>query len=135
MFSQSDEPINENASEKAAPTEISAAPVESAEPEAVIETGIDTEPVTPALGERETRNLAELIDRVGELTSAIERFPDSPANYVLRGEMFLEGGDNDLAVTDFETAIRLAEHKAQTADWGYIYRALADRAREGLRRA
>ena len=126
MFDQTDEPINENNPEQAAPDET---PVDA------VDSGIDAGPHTPALSEGETRKLAELIDRVGELTSAIEQFPDSPANYVLRGEMFLDGGDKDLAVEDLETAIRLADEQAETANWGYVYRALADRARERLRRA
>ncbi len=127
MFEPTNEPINENEPEQAVPT----APVEAGP---VVESGTDEGLYTPALSEGETRKLAELVDRMGELTSAIEQFPDSPANYVLRGEMFLDGGDRDLAVADFETAIRLADQQAETADWGYVYRALADRAREGLRR-
>jgi Tfp pilus assembly protein PilF len=69
------------------------------------------------------------------LTEAIERYPDSPVNYVLRGEALLDGGDKDLAADDFMKALALAEPRADTANWGYINRALADRARDGLRRA
>ncbi|MCC7445835.1 MAG: hypothetical protein IT324_00390 [Anaerolineae bacterium] len=84
---------------------------------------------------RADRRLAEIISRVDVLTAAIERYPDSPVNYVLRGEALLEGGDNDLAAEDFVKALELAEPRAETANWGYISRALADRARDGLRRA
>jgi len=76
-----------------------------------------------------------IVSRVELLTAAIELHPDAPANYVLRGELLLEGGDDELAVSDFHKALELAEDQAETANWGYIYRALADRAREGLRRA
>ncbi len=145
MFDPSNEPINEHELEQAAPDIVDAAPVESVESveseTQVIPAGaaglsaVDDGPQTPALEERETRKLAALVERMGELTSAIELFPDSPANYVLRGDLFLDGGDTDLAVADFEHAIRLADRQAETANWGYVYRALADRAREGLRRA
>ncbi len=81
------------------------------------------------------RRLAEIISRVDVLTDAIDRYPDSPVNYVLRGEALLEGGDSDLAADDFMKALELAEPRAETANWGYLSRALADRARDGLRRA
>ena len=84
---------------------------------------------------RVDRRLAEIISRVDVLTEAIERHPDSPVNYVLRGEALLEGGDHDLAADDFVKALELAEPRAETANWGYLGRALADRARDGLRRA
>src|SRR5579859_3823927 len=42
-----------------------------------------------------------------ELSDAIARYPDAPANYVLRGEYFLAEGRNDLAAEDFRTALRL----------------------------
>ncbi len=145
MFDHTDEPINEP--EESVPDAIDTAPVESMEPlepreefeaiaavEAAAESGIYEGPNTPALGERETQRLATMVERVDELSDAIAQYPNSPANYVLRGEMFLEGGDRDLAADDFEHAIRLADEQAESANWGYIYRALADRAREGLRR-
>jgi len=94
----------------------------------------DTNP-EPVPVPRADRRMAEIISRVDVLTEAIERYPDSPVNYVLRGEALLEGGDNDLAADDFVKALALAEPRAETANWGYISRALADRARDGLRRA
>ena len=68
-----------------------------------------------------------------ELTDAIERYPEAPANYVLRGELYLAEGRRDLAAEDFRRALSLADPLAQSANWGYINEALADRAREGLR--
>jgi len=94
-----------------------------------------TEEPAPEPVARAGRRLTEIISRVDVLTEAIERHPDSPVNYVLRGEVLLEGGDNDLAAQDFLKALELAEPRAETANWGYIHRAMADRAREGLRRA
>jgi tetratricopeptide (TPR) repeat protein len=74
------------------------------------------------------------LTRIEKLTQAIERNPVQPANYVYRGEAYLEKGQHELAAQDFSTAIELADTQAQTANWGYIYSALIDRARENLRR-
>lgn len=67
------------------------------------------------------------------LNRALERQPDAPANYVMRGELLLARGDTEGARRDFEKAVELAETRAESANWGYINRALVDRAREGLR--
>ena len=68
-----------------------------------------------------------------ELTVAIVRYPEAPANYVLRAELYIAEGRLDLAAEDFRRALSLADPLAQSANWGYINEALADRAREGLR--
>jgi tetratricopeptide (TPR) repeat protein len=67
------------------------------------------------------------------LSRAIERMPDAPSNYVMRGELLLARGDLEGARYDFEKAVELAETRAESANWGYINRALVDRAREGLK--
>jgi len=72
--------------------------------------------------------------RLEQLAAAIERHPQSPANYVLRGELYLDARNYALAEADFLRALELSEQGAETADWGYIHRAFNDRAREGLRR-
>jgi hypothetical protein len=59
--------------------------------------------------------------------------PDAPSNYVMRGELLLARGDLEGARYDFEKAVELAETRAESANWGYINRALVDRAREGLK--
>lgn len=74
------------------------------------------------------------LTRLEELTAAIERYPDAPSNYVYRGELLLEEGYFEGAAADFEKALGIADSLAESANWGYIYRGLADRAREGLRR-
>jgi len=66
------------------------------------------------------------------LNRAIERQPEAPASYVMRGELLLARGDIEGARLDFQKAVELAETRAETANWGYINRALVDRAREGL---
>ncbi len=82
----------------------------------------------------EAGDVTPVVSRVDHLTLAIEAHPGAPVNYVLRGEALLEVGDYDLAANDFRKALELAEAQAETANWGYLYRALGDRAREGLRR-
>jgi hypothetical protein len=67
------------------------------------------------------------------LNRAIEKMPDAPSNYVMRGELLLARGEIEGARRDFELALELAETRAETANWGYINRALVDRAREGLK--
>src|SRR4051794_21626869 len=55
-----------------------------------------------AIPEREVRRLTAIVHRIDVLTAAIERSPEAPVNYVLRGEMLLDGGDFDLAADDFQ---------------------------------
>jgi len=73
--------------------------------------------------------------RIEALTEAIEHYPDAASNYVYRGEALLDEGQTEWAARDFTTALQLANVQAQAANWEYIYQALYDRAREGLRRA
>lgn len=70
--------------------------------------------------------------RLDLLTAAIDRHPDAPVNYVLRGEALREAGDLVAAVEDFLMALRLAEGRETT--WEFLNRAFLDRARQGLRR-
>jgi tetratricopeptide (TPR) repeat protein len=147
VFFESDRPENDN--EQALPEpddqdQIEMAQIEQVlddqapidivgEPIADLESGVATGPSTPPFNERESRQFAALVNRMDELTDAIENHPDVPASYVLRGELFFNGGEIDLAAQDFRKALDLADPGAETANWGYVYRALADRAREGLR--
>ncbi len=73
--------------------------------------------------------------RIDALTRKIEQYPAAPVNYVLRGEIYLLGGDRELAAADFERAIDLAEQRDPELDWGYINAAYIDRAVAGLRQA
>jgi hypothetical protein len=147
VFYQSDQP--ENDSEQARPVpddqdQINVAPVEQVlddqvpgevveQPVAALRSDVAAGPITPPFNERESRQFAALVNRMGALTDAIENHPDSPASYVLRGEIFLDSGEINLAARDFRKALDLADPGAETANWSYVYRALADRAREGLR--
>jgi len=73
-------------------------------------------------------------ERLPELNEAIAQYPDAPANYVLRGELLLAIGRQDEAHADFEQALELAQEQLANAAWGLAEQAIADRARENLRR-
>ena len=75
---------------------------------------------------------AETRARLTALTRAIETYPSSAVNYVLRGELHLELGQMDLAQEDFEQAIVLAEKQYENDRWGLGSQAILDRARRGL---
>lgn len=73
--------------------------------------------------------------RLLDLEWAIEEFPDAPANYVLRGEVYLEANEYALAVMDFEQGLALAAEQFANADWGLVAQVLQDRALNGLEKA
>lgn len=73
-------------------------------------------------------------EQLAHLNHAIRRNPASPANYVLRGELYLTVGYVGLARVDFERALRLADEEYENDTWGLLSQALRDRAQEGLRR-
>lgn len=75
---------------------------------------------------------AETRLRLTALTRAIETYPSSAVNYVLRGELHLELEQMDLAQEDFEQAIALAEEQYENDRWGLGSQAILDRARHGL---
>jgi tetratricopeptide (TPR) repeat protein len=85
----------------------------------------------PTNGER----AEQVARRINHLSSAIESSPDSPTNYVLRGELYLETGDYSSAATDFRNALELATARVENEDWGIIAQAMQDRAQEGLAEA
>jgi Tfp pilus assembly protein PilF len=72
--------------------------------------------------------------RLHALDLAIERAPDAPVNYLLRGEYWLDAGEADLAKQDLEMAIQLAKQQLESSDWGYILQSYIDRAEEQLKR-
>lgn len=75
----------------------------------------------------------ELEMRLADLNRAIAEHPDAAMNYVLRGELYLEVRDDQLARADFEQALALAAQEVETADWGIIAQVAQDRAAQGLR--
>ena len=81
----------------------------------------------------EANESIENTNRLIALTQKIDRYPEAPVNYVLRGEIYLSIGDNLSAETDFRQAIALSEQRDPELDWGYLNTAFLDRAVEGLR--
>jgi Tfp pilus assembly protein PilF len=73
--------------------------------------------------------------RLQALDDAIALYPDTPSNYVVRGELYLEVKQVDLAVLDFRRALDLASRQVETNDWGFIAQVMQDRAQHGLDRA
>jgi hypothetical protein len=75
-----------------------------------------------------------LEDRLDDLNLGIELYPQNPTNYVLRGELFLEQHQEELARSDFETALQLANEQVISDRWGLVAQSVQDRAIMGLRR-
>ncbi len=73
--------------------------------------------------------------RLHDLSNAIDLHPDSPTNYVLRGELYLNVGEAALAEADFRQALSLAQADYGTSRWGVVAQAVQDRARAGLTKA
>jgi hypothetical protein len=71
--------------------------------------------------------------RIRLLTRMIEVAPETPVNYVLRGEEWLIYGEIEQARADFEQVRVQAEHLLAESAWGYVYQAYIDRAEAGLR--
>jgi hypothetical protein len=72
------------------------------------------------------------MERIRQLDYAIENAPDTPANYVLRGELYLSAGEYALAQADFLRGYDLAVRDFERSDWGLIAQAMQDRAQAGL---
>jgi tetratricopeptide (TPR) repeat protein len=69
------------------------------------------------------------------LDQAIENAPETAANYVLRGELYLRAREYALARRDFQWAYELAAEQFEHSDWGIIAQAMQDRALAGLQKA
>ena len=67
-------------------------------------------------------------------TQAIEHYPQSPVNYLLRAEALIEHGDEEAAIDDLRQVLALAEAEMQKSEWGYINQTYVDRAHEALGR-
>ncbi len=73
--------------------------------------------------------------RLQALSGAIDLYPDSSMNYVLRGELYLSFDEPALAEADFRQALSLAQADYETSRWGLVAQAVQDRARVGLAKA
>lgn len=69
---------------------------------------------------------------VALLSETIERYPDEPVNYLLRGEAWLTAGESDRAASDFERTRELSARRFAQSGWGYVEQAYLDRAEAGL---
>ena len=74
-------------------------------------------------------------DRLRELNIAIDGYPNAPANYVFRGELYLETRMYELAAADFGTALELAAKQVDEERWGVVAQIVQDRAGRGLAEA
>jgi tetratricopeptide (TPR) repeat protein len=70
--------------------------------------------------------------RLAELDRAIEYYPETPSNYVLRGELYLETSEYELAAADFNRALEYAAAQIENEDWAIISQVMQDRAQIGL---
>jgi hypothetical protein len=75
------------------------------------------------------------IQRLHDLDVAIAGYPETPGNYVLRGEIYLELGEFELAVADFSRGLAYASAQVEYDDWGLISQSMQDRAEVGLEQA
>ena len=78
------------------------------------------------------RRRQEQSRRLHELNVSIEFAPNSPTNYVLRGELFLERREFHLARADFEMALEIAGAFDPEEGWGLVEQVMRDRALDGL---
>jgi hypothetical protein len=69
------------------------------------------------------------------LNRAIAEHPESPTNYVLRGETALEMKAYDQAISDFKKALEVASIQVETRNWGIVAQVMQDRAYAGLAEA
>lgn len=70
--------------------------------------------------------------RFRELSDKIEARPESITHYVLRGELFLERGEYERALADFEAAVANAEAIDPDKSWGLLEQMMRDSALQGI---
>lgn len=70
--------------------------------------------------------------RLESLSHAVEMYPEEPANYVLRGEVYYQLREYALAEADFQRGLELAAEQVEANRWGLVAQALQDRALNGL---
>jgi hypothetical protein len=71
-------------------------------------------------------------ERLARLDQAIERQPNVAANYVLRGELYLQADEPVLAARDFKTAFEIETDRFERENWGVLSQVMRDRAERGL---
>lgn len=104
-----------------------------AEPEPVVE-AVPPQPVTFVEWLRGLFS-GPVAQRLDSLNEAIQRHPQGAANYMLRGEIWLDRGEYELAAADFERAQALSAEQFEEAEWGLVSQTLRDQAEHGWQRA
>jgi hypothetical protein len=74
----------------------------------------------------------DVTQRLDDLTTAIVHRPQVAANYVLRGEVWMQMREYQQAADDFATALVLASEQFEQEDWGLLAQAMRDQAEHGL---
>lgn len=74
----------------------------------------------------------ELNRRQRALSNSIDESPDNMTLYALRGELYLERREPELAIADFERAVELAEKLDDAKGWNIVEQVMRDRALYGL---
>lgn len=87
--------------------------------------------IWPTLDERQ----AQWLERLEELNTAVTRYPEEPANFILRGELLLQLGDYVSALRDFRAGFEAASRQVETSNWGLMAQGMQDRAHAGLVKA
>jgi tetratricopeptide (TPR) repeat protein len=113
--------------------EVEEAPEALDEPEPVVEE-VPPQPVTFMEWLRGLFS-GPVAQRLDSLNDAIKRHPQAALNYVLRGEIWLDRGEYEMAAADFERAQALAAEQFDEDDWGLVSQTLRDQAEHGLQRA
>jgi len=128
------EPAEDRVAQAEPPFVVDTAPVEavSDEPPRYEDAPVSAEevPAAPLFAEAEARPKT----RIEDLTEAIQMYPNSPTNYILRAELLFDKEDYKAAADDFYVGLRLALSAVEHAEWGYIYEALIERAYACLKR-
>lgn len=82
-----------------------------------------------------TQREATARQRLQGLDDAIALYPETTVNYVLRGEVYLELRQDELAALDFRRAFEMAAREVEHNTWGIVAQTLQDRALHGLNQA
>jgi tetratricopeptide (TPR) repeat protein len=98
--------------------EIVDAPMPSEEP---LDSASDESAAYRDMGKRKLLD-GDTVGALNDFTTAVEKNPDEPLNYVYRGEVLMTGSNFEAAIADFDAAARI--DPGETA--AYYDRALAD---------
>ena len=77
---------------------------------------------------------AEQQQSLHDLTEAIEQFPDTAVNYLLRGELYIAMKQHNLAQEDLQKALELAQMQFEDDRWGISAQLTMDRAKFALQK-